>query len=158
MRSTAILGVCKILGKCWELLPPAIITDFLKKLVKELATDCSSPDVRCSVFKVDDLVPLSSALSRFYWRCDSHELGFVSQCLSIVLDNALSHPVLEKLLPTLKYSLHDNSEKVRTAFLDMLIKVKAVRAAKVTSLLPTCIFKSATTTAAHFYRDARKIY
>lgn len=56
------------------------------------------------------------------------------QCLSIVLDNALSHPLLEKLLPTLKYSLHDNSEKVRTAFLDMLIKVKAVRAAKVPSL------------------------
>lgn len=56
------------------------------------------------------------------------------QCLALVLDNALSHPVLEKLLPTLKYSLHDSSEKVRTAFLDMLIKVKAVRAAKVTSL------------------------
>uniref|UniRef100_H3CJY7 Non-SMC condensin II complex, subunit G2 n=1 Tax=Tetraodon nigroviridis TaxID=99883 RepID=H3CJY7_TETNG len=102
VRSTAVLGVCKILGQCWELLPPPIITDFLKKLVMELATDCSSPDVRCSVFK----------------------------CLALVLDNALSHPVLEKLLPTLKYSLHDNSEKVRTAFLDMLIKVKAVRAAK----------------------------
>lgn len=62
-----------------------------------------------------------------------NDLWFVRfpQCLSIVLDNDLSHPVLEKLLPTLKYSLHDVSEKVRTAFLDMLIKVKAVRAAKV---------------------------
>lgn len=56
------------------------------------------------------------------------------QCLAIVLDNALSHPILEKLLPTLRCGLHDNSEKVRTAFLDMLIKVKAVRAAKVLSL------------------------
>ncbi|KAM9839257.1 condensin-2 complex subunit G2 [Aulostomus maculatus] len=102
VRSIATLGVCKILAKCWELLPPAIITDFLKKLTTELASDTSSSDVRCSVFK----------------------------CLSIVLDNTLSHPLLEKLLPTLKYSLHDNSEKVRTAFLDMLIKVKAVRAAK----------------------------
>uniref|UniRef100_A0A3P8TFG6 Non-SMC condensin II complex, subunit G2 n=1 Tax=Amphiprion percula TaxID=161767 RepID=A0A3P8TFG6_AMPPE len=102
VRSNAILGVCKILAKCWELLPPTIITDFLKKLMMELASDTSSADVRCSVFK----------------------------CLTIVLDNPLSHPVLEKLLPTLKYSLHDNSEKVRTAFLDMLIKVKAVRAAK----------------------------
>ncbi|XP_044033213.1 condensin-2 complex subunit G2 isoform X2 [Siniperca chuatsi] len=102
VRSNATLGVCKILAKCWELLPPTIITDFLKKLVMELAADTSSPDVRCSVFK----------------------------CLTIVLDNALSHPLLEKLLTTLKYSLHDNSEKVRTAFLDMLIKVKAVRAAK----------------------------
>ncbi|XP_076017161.1 condensin-2 complex subunit G2 [Genypterus blacodes] len=102
VRCNAILGVCKILGKCWELLPATIITDFLKKLVVELAADSSSPDVRCSVFK----------------------------CLTIVLDNAHSHPLLEKLLPTLKYRLHDNSEKVRAAFLDMLIKVKAVRAAK----------------------------
>ncbi|XP_047204958.1 condensin-2 complex subunit G2 isoform X1 [Girardinichthys multiradiatus] len=102
VRSNATLGVCKILAKCWELLPPTIITDFLKKLVMELAADSSSPDVRCSVFK----------------------------CLNIVLDNPLSHPLLEKLLPALKYSLHDTSEKVRTAFLDLLIKVKAIRAAK----------------------------
>uniref|UniRef100_A0A3P9KMK7 Non-SMC condensin II complex, subunit G2 n=1 Tax=Oryzias latipes TaxID=8090 RepID=A0A3P9KMK7_ORYLA len=102
VRSGAILGVCKILAKYWELLPPAIITDFLKKLVMDLAADSSSPDVRCSVFK----------------------------CLPLVLDNPLSHPLLEKLLPTSKYSIHDNSEKVRIAFLDMLIKVKAVRAAK----------------------------
>ncbi|KAG7526439.1 condensin-2 complex subunit G2 isoform X1 [Solea senegalensis] len=102
VRSNAALGVCKILAKCWELIPPTILTDFLKKLVTELANDTSSPDVRCSIFK----------------------------SLTIILDNALSHPVLEKLLPTLKYSLHDNSEKVRAAFLDMLIKAKAVRAAK----------------------------
>ncbi|XP_054622397.1 condensin-2 complex subunit G2 [Dunckerocampus dactyliophorus] len=102
VRSNAILGVCKMLAKCWELLPPAIITDFLKKLLTELASDTSSPDVRCSVFK----------------------------SLSIVLDNTLSHPLLEKLLPTLKYSVHDKSETVRIAFLDMLINVKAVRAAK----------------------------
>lgn len=49
--------------------------------------------------------------------------------------------MLEKLLPTLRYSLHDNSEKVRTAFLDMLIKVKAVRAAKVISLSPYTLIK-----------------
>ncbi|CAL8400223.1 unnamed protein product [Gadus morhua 'NCC'] len=102
VRSTATLGVCHILASCWELLPPTVITDFLKKLVLELAADSSSADVRCSVFK----------------------------CLSLVLDNALSHPLLEKLLPALKNSLHDTSEKVRSSFLDMLLKVKAVRAAK----------------------------
>lgn len=47
------------------------------------------------------------------------------------MDNKLSHPLLEQLLPAVKYSLHDNSEKVRVAFVDMLLKVKAVRAAKV---------------------------
>ncbi|KAK0137768.1 Condensin-2 complex subunit G2 [Merluccius polli] len=102
VRSSATLGVCKILATCWELLPPSVITDFLKKLVVELAADCHSADVRCSVFK----------------------------CLSMVLDNPLSHPLLEKLLPALKNSLHDTSEKVRSSFLDMLLKVKAVRAAK----------------------------
>ena len=55
VRSTATLGVCKILAKCWEVIPPTVITDFLKKLVVELASDCSSPDVRCSVFKVPRL-------------------------------------------------------------------------------------------------------
>ncbi|KAM9417840.1 condensin-2 complex subunit G2 isoform 1-T2 [Salvelinus alpinus] len=102
VRSTATLGVCKILAKCWEVIPPTVITDFLKKLVVELANDTSSPDVRCSVFK----------------------------CLTIVLDNGYSHPLLEQLLPALKNSLHDTSEKVRVAFLDMLLKIKAVRAAK----------------------------
>lgn len=58
VRSNATLGVCKILAKCWELLPPTIITDFLKKLVVELAADSSSPDVRCSVFKVGDALSL----------------------------------------------------------------------------------------------------
>lgn len=66
VRSSATLGVCKILAKCWELLPPTIITDFLKKLVMELATDSSSPDVRCSVFKVEcmALVHLKSIHNR----------------------------------------------------------------------------------------------
>lgn len=55
VRSNAILGVCKILAKFWELLPPVIITDFLKKLTMELAVDTSSDDIRCSVFKVQKL-------------------------------------------------------------------------------------------------------
>ncbi|XP_032499102.1 condensin-2 complex subunit G2 isoform X7 [Phocoena sinus] len=102
VRSTGILGVCKITSKYWEMLPPTILIDLLKKVTAELAFDTSSADVRCSVFK----------------------------CLPIILDNKLSHPLLEQLLPTLKYCLHDNSEKVRVAFVDMLLKVKAVRAAK----------------------------
>lgn len=101
VRSSAILGVCKIVAKCWELLPPDIITAFMGKVI-ELASDSSSSDVRCSVF-----------LS-----------------LPIVLNNVFSHPLMETLLQKLKYSLHDNSEKVRVAFLDMLMKMTAVRAAK----------------------------
>lgn len=89
-------------------MPPNILVDFLKKVTGELAFDISSADVRCSVFK----------------------------CLPIILDNKLSHPLLEQLLPTLRYSLHDNSEKVRVAFVDLLLKIKAVRAAKFWKICP----------------------
>ncbi|XP_012670672.2 condensin-2 complex subunit G2 [Clupea harengus] len=102
VRSTAVLGTCTVLSKCWEFIPSDIIGDLLKKMVQQLAYDASSPDVRCSVF----------------------------MCMSIILDNNLTHAVLENLLPLLRTSLHDTSEKVRVAFVDMLIKIKAVRATK----------------------------
>ncbi|KAK7801104.1 hypothetical protein U0070_022767 [Myodes glareolus] len=108
VRSTGILGVCKITCKYWEMMPPTILVDLLKKVTGELAFDTSSADVRCSVFK----------------------------CLPILLDNKLSHPLLEQLLPPLRYSLHDNSEKVRVAFVDLLLKIKAVRAAKFWKICP----------------------
>nr|XP_019598083.1 PREDICTED: condensin-2 complex subunit G2 isoform X2 [Rhinolophus sinicus] len=108
VRSTGILGVCKITSKYWEMMPATILIDLLKKVTGELAFDTSSADVRCSVFK----------------------------CLPIILDNKLSHPLLEQLLPAVRYSLHDNSEKVRVAFVDMLLKVKAVRAAKFWKICP----------------------
>ncbi|NWH80528.1 CNDG2 protein, partial [Piaya cayana] len=108
VRSTGILGVTQITSKYWEMIPPPILTDLLKKLTGELAYDITSADVRCSVFK----------------------------CLPIILDNKLSHPLLEQLLPAVKYSLHDNSEKVRVAFVDMLLKIKATRAAKFWKICP----------------------
>ncbi|NXY16369.1 CNDG2 protein, partial [Atrichornis clamosus] len=102
VRSTGVLGVTQITSKYWEMIPSAIVADLLKKITGELAYDITSADVRCSVFK----------------------------CLPIILDNKLSHPLLEQLLPATKHSLHDNSEKVRVAFVDMLLKVKATKAAK----------------------------
>ncbi|XP_052007489.1 condensin-2 complex subunit G2 [Xyrauchen texanus] len=102
VRSSAVLGVCSVLARCWEVIPSTVITDLLEKLILQLANDTSSPDVRCSVF----------------------------MCMSIILDNSLSHPLMEKLLPALKSSLHDTSEKVRVAFVSMLLKIKGVRAAK----------------------------
>ncbi|XP_051556991.1 LOW QUALITY PROTEIN: condensin-2 complex subunit G2-like [Myxocyprinus asiaticus] len=102
VRSSAVLGVCSVLGRCWEVIPSTVITNLLEKLILQLANDTSSPDVRCSVF----------------------------MCMSIILDNSLSHPLMEKLLPALKSSLHDTSDKVRVAFVGMLLKIKGVRAAK----------------------------
>ncbi|KAM9387522.1 condensin-2 complex subunit G2 [Phaethornis superciliosus] len=108
VRSTGILGVTQITSKYWEMIPPTILADLLKKLTGELACDITSADVRSSVFK----------------------------CLPIILDNKLSHPLLEQLLPAVKHSLHDSSEKVRVAFVDMLLKVKATKAAKFWKICP----------------------
>ncbi|XP_014800339.1 PREDICTED: condensin-2 complex subunit G2 isoform X2 [Calidris pugnax] len=108
VRSTGILGVTQITSRYWEMIPPTILADLLKKLTEELACDITSADVRCSVFK----------------------------CIPLILDNKLSHPLLEQLLPAAKHSLHDNSEKVRVAFVDMLLKVKATKAAKFWKICP----------------------
>ncbi|XP_032913613.1 condensin-2 complex subunit G2 [Catharus ustulatus] len=108
VRSTGILGVTQITSKYWEMIPSTILADLLKKITGELACDITSADVRCSVFK----------------------------CLPIILDNKLSHPLLEQLLPATKHSLHDNSEKVRVAFVEMLLKVKAAKAAKFWNICP----------------------
>ncbi|GCB60688.1 hypothetical protein scyTo_0012786, partial [Scyliorhinus torazame] len=108
VRSTGVLGVCRIAGNYWEMIPPSILTDLLTTVLRDLSADISSADVRCSVFK----------------------------CLPVTLDNRMSHPLLEQLLPGLKNSLHDNSEKVRVAFVDMLLKIKAARAAKFWKICP----------------------
>ncbi|XP_053790849.1 condensin-2 complex subunit G2 isoform X3 [Vidua chalybeata] len=108
VRSTGILGVTQIISKYWEMIPPTILTDLLKKITGDLACDITSADVRCSVFK----------------------------CLPIILENKLSHPLLEQLLPATKQSLHDSSEKVRVAFVEMLLKVKATKAAKFWNISP----------------------
>ncbi|NXG11688.1 CNDG2 protein, partial [Sakesphorus luctuosus] len=108
VRSTGILGVTQITSRYWEMIPSVIVADLLKKITGELACDTASADVRCSVFK----------------------------CLPIILDNKLSHPLLEQLLPATKHSLHDSSEKVRVAFVDMLLKVKATKAAKFWNICP----------------------
>ncbi|XP_063777980.1 condensin-2 complex subunit G2 [Pseudophryne corroboree] len=108
VRATGVLGACKITAKYWEVIPPSVLADLMKRILGDLAADVSSADVRCSVFK----------------------------SLTILLENKLSHPLLEQMLPTLKNSLHDNSEKVRVAFVDMLLKMKAVRAAKFWKMCP----------------------
>ncbi|ETE60783.1 Condensin-2 complex subunit G2, partial [Ophiophagus hannah] len=108
IRSTGILAVSKITYKYWEMIPAVVLAQLLKTLIEDLAFDTSSADVRCAVFK----------------------------CLPIILENILSHSLLEQLLPILKNNLHDNSEKVRVAFVDMLLKIKATKAAKFWKICP----------------------
>ena len=58
------------------------------------------------------------------------------QGLKFLLDNRLSHPLLKSLLGNLKDLIHDSSEKVRIAFLDVLVTVKGMKAIKVCEFFP----------------------
>ena len=53
------------------------------------------------------------------------------QGLCIILENHLSQPILKELLPLLGNHIHDTSERVRIALLELLILVKNMRAIKV---------------------------
>ncbi len=48
----------------------------------------------------------------------------------MVLENRVSHTLMKDLLPLLHPLLHDNSEKVRLAFLELLILVKGMKSLK----------------------------
>ena len=80
------------------------------------------------------LVTTSPSVTRFKFNSTSIYCGTLIlffQGIKYVLDNRLCHPLLKSLLPNLKNLLHDNSEQVRIAFLDLLLKVKGMRSIKV---------------------------
>jgi condensin-2 complex subunit G2 len=83
-------------------IPLSALKQILQYLVCTLSHDVSSPGVRASVFTG----------------------------LGEILLNPLSHEILKTLLPLLANSLHDTSEKVRLAFIKMLIQVKSTETIK----------------------------
>ena len=52
-----------------------------------------------------------------------------------MVDYQLSHPFLQTVLPQLCKLIHDKVEKVRIAIIDLLLKVKTLRAIKVSHVL-----------------------
>jgi len=99
VRVAAVTGVCKILGKYWEVIPGSVITGYLKVVAADLAFDAASPAVRVAV--AEGLVDL--------------------------LDNPLAHPLLKLLLPKLEPMLYDASAKVRCAFANLLLSLRGVQ-------------------------------
>ena len=66
-----------------------------------------------------------------YCICVLYRRWLLAQGLCVVLENRLTHPILKELLPLLANHIHDSSEKVRIALLDLLILVKGMKAIKV---------------------------
>ncbi|XP_033124191.1 condensin-2 complex subunit G2-like [Anneissia japonica] len=107
VRKTCVIGICRIFNVFWELIPIKTLEDLLGKLIQDLARDVSSTDVRAAVYKG----------------------------LATVLDNRLSHGLMKRLLPQLGLLIHDSSEKVRVAFVELMLKVKGVRSIKVSEVV-----------------------
>lgn len=72
------------------------------------------------------VLPLPLSLPHSLFHCLPSAQG-----MAVVLENPLSHPVMVNLLPLLHFHLHDVSEKVRLAMLDLLLVVKELRTIKV---------------------------
>ena len=96
VRNISITSTFKLISTFWDFLPAHIRKSLLTKLVSDLAFDTNSIAVRVSVV---------NGLAR-------------------LLENNQSHQTLETLLPYLCNHIHDNSEQVRIALVDLLIKVK----------------------------------
>ena len=107
VRRTAVGGVCRALSLYWEVVPVATAHAVLA-LLEQLAHDKSSPSVRGAVF-----------------------LG-----LRQVLENHAAHPALHALLPRLAPLIHDTSETVRTAFVELLDAAKHLRSFRFYQIVP----------------------
>ena len=55
----------------------------------------------------------------------------MSQGLTYLLDNHLSHPLMVTLLPHLRDMFHDKADRVRMSFVALLDKVKGIKTLKV---------------------------
>ena len=95
VRAAAASGVCHVLREYWEALPTQTTHRILSYVVGTLGFDSSSPSVRLAVV---------SGLGQ-------------------VLEQPLAHSVLKGLLPLLSNALHDKSQAVRLAFVQLLNKV-----------------------------------
>ncbi|XP_064397126.1 condensin-2 complex subunit G2-like isoform X2 [Halichondria panicea] len=108
VRVSAVMGVCRVLSYYWEMIPAPVVKALISRMVKELAWDSAAVNVRVAVV----------------------------QGMCLILENRLSHPLMVDLLPLLQSMLHDSSEKVRIAFLDLLLLVKGMRMIKFWHICP----------------------
>ncbi|XP_021357093.1 condensin-2 complex subunit G2-like isoform X2 [Mizuhopecten yessoensis] len=108
IRSVTVRKLCKILSTFCEFIPAETIKNLVTKMMQDLVWDASSADVRASVI-----------LS-----------------MMTLLDNQMFIPMLKPILPQLCNHIHDVSEKVRVAMIELLLKVKGIRAIKYWDIVP----------------------
>lgn len=99
IRAVSVEGTCRILNIFWEIIPPPTVTRMLTTIFKDISRDTSS-QVRLSVIN-----------------------GLI-----FLLGNPHAHEILKRLLPILGFLFLDRVLSVRTAFAELLLTVKDLRA------------------------------
>ncbi|CAL8463631.1 g3165 [Coccomyxa elongata] len=108
VRQAAVSGVCKLLNTFWELIPGAVTAGFLKRVAGELAFDGACVGVR------------AAAVSG----------------LAALAQNPLTHPLMKKMLPTLRPLIWDSALAVRVALADMLLAIGSLRDLSFVDVVP----------------------
>ena len=109
VRIVAIEGVCRILAVYWDLIPTKFTKTVLSLIVDRLSQDASSTSVRISV---------------------------LTGLKYLINTNVLSHGAMRILLPRMSLRLHDNSPRVRSTFLELLLTVRDLRHIPFTDVVP----------------------
>ncbi|PXF42082.1 Condensin-2 complex subunit G2 [Gracilariopsis chorda] len=99
VRKASVEGTCRVLGLFWDLVPLASAKRMIDIITSKLAFDTSAAQVRLAVF----------------------------EGIEFMVQNHLAGELLSRAVPRLKNLIHDKVERVRLAFLDLLISVKAKR-------------------------------
>ncbi|KAK3582983.1 hypothetical protein CHS0354_027108 [Potamilus streckersoni] len=108
VRSKTVQGVFKIMSLYWEMIPSETLRGLISIMLNDLLHDAASPEVRETVLKG----------------------------LCILLKNHLSHLFLKPILPEIKNVIHDTSERVRIAMMELLMVIKGLRAIKYWNVVP----------------------
>ena len=100
IRVKALETVTSVLTTVWDTMLPAVIIQFLKIWILRLTFDSSSVVVRTNAYN----------------------------CLARLIKNQdLSHPLLEGLISTISHGIHDANDKVRSAFMNVLLEIKETK-------------------------------
>lgn len=99
VRKASVEGTCRVLGLFWDLVPLASAKRMIDIITSKLAFDASAAQVRLAVF----------------------------EGLEFMVQNHLAGELLSRAIPRLSNLIHDKVERVRLAFLDLLISIKKKR-------------------------------
>ncbi|KAG8186101.1 hypothetical protein JTE90_003183 [Oedothorax gibbosus] len=108
VRTNTVVGLSIAINVHWELFPEDMLKTYFTVIFNELSLDSATSEVRLAVVK-----------------------GLI-----VLLENPLTHPTLAQILPRAQHLFNDRSEHVRTAFCQLLLRVKHIHDIKYYHIVP----------------------